>query len=137
MAIVPIKRVVVAGPDGSKKQAIIAALEGEVCNKLPTQELWYGRHSIAIPESYVDNRWLNKSIVMIVQNQARELLLLMDARNLKELYHPGFAAVFNLPTMGLITHLDELDGSKKKAALDFCMRVFQSAGVSKIFVYQG
>lgn len=117
------KRIMVIGPAGCGKTTLVNELNG--VNLLPrrTPDLIYGKNTIDVPSSYLENAWMYKHIIAASQD-ASHLLLLVDQSDCKELYSPGFARVFRCPVIGVISKCDLNQENE-----DCCIRQLQKIGV--------
>ena len=128
------KRIVLLGPDGSGKTRIANYIEGLNVEKSFSQEVFYRSKTIEIPAMYLENRWLTKTVITIVQNQGKALWLLLDGRDPRQVFNEGFSSVFNVPLIGVITHLDSFDGmpEERKKRFDLCKQILLRAGVKTV-----
>lgn len=119
------KRIMVIGPTNCGKTTLVNALNEEDRPIRRTQDLIYGKNTIDVPGSYLENPWMYKNIISIVQD-ASHVLILVDQSNCKEVYSPGFAKVFNCPVIGVITKTDLMPENE-----DLCIRQLQQIGVTE------
>lgn len=99
----------IVGPRGAGKSSLANWLNGTNRPLRKAEDVIYGAHSIDVPASYLDNRWMARTIIAICQNHAKGLLLLVDATSAKHTYSPGFARIFNCPVLGIVTNIDQPD----------------------------
>lgn len=117
------KRIMVIGPTGCGKTTLVNALNSITIPLKRTPDLMYGRYTMDVPASYLENAWMYKHIIAASQN-ASHLLLLVDQSNCNEVYSPGFARVFRCPVIGVITKCD-LNQENEEC----CIRQLQKIGV--------
>lgn len=117
------KRIMVIGPAGCGKTTLVNELNGVNLPPRRTPDLIYGKNTIDVPSSYLENAWMYKHIIAASQD-ASHLLLLVDQSDCKELYSPGFAKVFRCPVIGVISKCDLNQENE-----DCCIRQLQKIGV--------
>ncbi len=117
------KRIMIIGPTHSGKTSLANALNGHVGPARKTQDTIFGKYTIDVPGSYVENRWMYIHLIALAQD-ASHILLLVDPSQSLEVYSPGFAKVFRCPVTGVISKCDLL---KEKA--DRCYKQLQKSGV--------
>lgn len=118
------KRVMVIGPTGCGKTTLVNQLnEVEVATR-STQEIIYGKHTIDTPGTYINNQ-MHNHIIATSQN-ASHILLLIDQTKCEDIYPPGFAKVFRIPVIGVVTKCD-----LKKDNASKCVELFKKIGVSE------
>ena len=97
------RRIMVIGATGSGKTTLCHAIDGYSGPLRKTQDMIFGKYTIDVPGSYLDNPWMYKHLIAVAQNHASQVVMLVDAASMREAYSPGFAKVFNCPATGIIT----------------------------------
>ncbi len=90
-----------------------------------TPDLIYGKNTIDVPGSYIENAWMYKHIIAAAQD-ASCVLILVDQSNCTEIYSHGFAKSFRCPVIGVITKCDLMPKNKEK-----CEMQLKKIGVSE------
>lgn len=88
-----------------------------------TQDIIYGKYTIDVPGSYIENTDLYKHIIAAAQD-AVCILLLVDQSSIADCYSPGFARVFTKPTFGVVMKTDLAPENAES-----CMRQLNMIGV--------
>jgi ethanolamine utilization protein EutP len=117
------KRIMVIGPSNCGKTTLVNALNDDERPTRKTQNIIYGKYTIDVPGSYIENSWMYKYIISAVQD-ASHVLILVDQSNCKEVYSPGFARVFRCPVIGVITKIDLMPENE-----EMCNRQLTQIGV--------
>lgn len=125
----------VVGLPESGKSAITDWIEGESSHYRHRQDPTYRAQTIEVPGMYLENSYMRRIIVMMVQNQARALILALDATTGESLYNPGFSSLFNVPVMGVITKLDAVAEGKQEYAYEKAYEQLAKAGVKDIVTF--
>lgn len=99
------KRVMVIGPTGCGKTALVNALNGQEGPLRKTQNIIYKDKTIDVPGAYIENTWMYKHLIAAAQD-ASHVLILIDQSKCDDVYSPGFAKVFQCPVIGVITKCD-------------------------------
>lgn len=118
------KKLMIVGSKGAGKSSLANWLNNTCQPLRKSEDVIYGKYSIDVPASYLDNRWMARAIIAICQNHAKGLLLLVDATSVSQTYSPGFARIFNCPVLGIITKVDHPDCRMKEA-----LREIYAAGI--------
>jgi ethanolamine utilization protein EutP len=119
------KRIMVIGPTNCGKTTLVNALNDSDVPRRKTQNIIYGKNTIDVPGSYIENSWMYKYIISAVQD-ASHVLILIDQSNCADVYSPGFAKVFRCPVIGVITKMDV-----KIENEDLCIRQLKKIGVTE------
>jgi len=118
------KRIMVIGPTNCGKTTLVNALNDDDRPIRKTQNIIYGKNTIDVPGSYIENAWMYKFLISAVQD-ASHVLILVDQSNCKDVYSPGFAKVFRCPVIGIITKSDLMPENE-----DLCIRQLRLIGVT-------
>lgn len=118
------------GPTGSGKTTICHALDQKKGPLHKTQDMIFGKYTIDVPGSYLDNPWMYKHLISAAQNHASQIVLLVDATGSREVYSPGFAKVFNCPVTGVITKC-----APDSPQAERCEEQLEKTGVKKPWFY--
>jgi ethanolamine utilization protein EutP len=117
------KRIMLIGPCGSGKTSLANAINGFTGPPRRTQNMVYGEKTLDVPGVYLESPWMHKHIIAAAQD-ASCVLMLADQSSCRECYPPGFAKVFRVPVMGVITG----NGTKPENE-EWCIRQLRKAGV--------
>lgn len=115
----------VIGPGNSGKTSLVNELNDHKGNLRKTQDIIYGKNTIDVPGSYIENTWMYKHIIAAAQD-ASHVLILVDQSDCKNVYSPGFAKIFRCPVLGIITKAD-ISLNKE----DECIRQLKEMGVKE------
>lgn len=99
------KRIMIIGPTKSGKTTLANALNDYKGPLRKTQDIIYGKNTIDIPGSYIENTWMYKHLIATSQD-ASHVLMLIDQSKCENVYSPGFAKAFRCPVIGVITKTD-------------------------------
>lgn len=99
------KRIMVIGPTKCGKTTLVNVLNDYNGPLRKTQDIIYGKNTIDVPGSYIENTWMYKHLIAISQD-ASHVLILIDQSRHENVYSPGFAKSFNCPVIGVITKAD-------------------------------
>ena len=113
----------VIGPTRCGKTTLINGLNDYTGTIRRTQDTIYGKHTIDVPSSYIENTGMYKHLIAIAQD-ASHVLILVDQSKPTEVYSPGFAKVFRCPVIGVITKVDLMSENE-----DLCIRQLKQIGV--------
>lgn len=100
------RRIMVIGPTGSGKTTLCHLIDDNPRPLRKTQDMIFGKYTIDVPGSYLDNPWMYQHLISAAQNNASQVLILVDATRGRETYAPGFAKVFTCPVTGVVTKCD-------------------------------
>ena len=100
------RKIMVIGTGKSGKTSLVNALNGCEGPLRKTQDMIFGKYTIDVPGSYLENPWMYKHLISAAQNNACHVLILVDQSNVTEVYSPEFARVFRCPVTGVITKAD-------------------------------
>lgn len=115
----------VIGPTNCGKTTLVHALNDHEGPIKKTQNLIYGKYTIDVPGSYIENAWMYKYLISAVQD-ASHVLILVDQSKCANVYSPGFAKVFRCPVIGVITKVDVNPENEAN-----CLRQLQQIGVQE------
>ncbi|MCT4543255.1 MAG: EutP/PduV family microcompartment system protein [Vallitalea sp.] len=119
------KRVMVIGPTKSGKTTLVNALNDYDGPLRRTQDIIYGKNTIDVPGSYIENTWMYKHIIAVSQD-ASHILILINQSKCDNIYSPGFAKLFRCPVIGVITKVD-LNVENEK----LCYKQLKEIGISE------
>jgi ethanolamine utilization protein EutP len=117
------KRVMVIGPTHCGKTTLINILNDYDGPLRKTQDMIYGKNTIDVPGSYIENPWMYKHLIAAAQD-ASHVLILVDQSRYDNIYSPGFAKAFRCPVVGVITKIDLMPENE-----DLCLRQLTHIGV--------
>ncbi|NMM65358.1 ethanolamine utilization protein EutP [Clostridium sp. P21] len=117
------KRIMVIGPSRSGKTTLVNALNDYNGPLRRTPDLIYGKNTIDVPGSYIENAWMYKHVIAAAQD-ASHILVLVDQSSCTEIYSPGFAKSFRCPVIGVITKCDLMPENKGR-----CLRQLKNIGI--------
>lgn len=68
----------------------------------------FGKHTIDVPGSYIENPWMYRHLISAAQNHAAHILVLADQSRCTgtDACAPKFAKVFTCPVTGVVTKSD-------------------------------
>lgn len=95
----------VVGPGRCGKTTLVNALNDYNGPLKRTQDVIYGKNTIDVPGSFIENAWMYKHLIALTQD-ASHLLVLVDQSRPIEVYSPGFVKAFRCPAIGIITKCD-------------------------------
>lgn len=124
------RRIMIMGPTGSGKTTLCHAFNGYEGPLRKTQDMIFGKYTIDVPGSYLDNPWMYKHLISAAQNNASQIVMLVDAAGMREVYSPGFAKVFTCPVTGVITKCGPEEEHARK-----CEEQLKKIGVKKPWFY--
>jgi ethanolamine utilization protein EutP len=119
------KRLMVIGPTNSGKTSLVNALNDYDGHLRKTQDIIYGKNTMDVPGSYIENPWMYKHIIATAQ-EASQVLILVDQSRCINMYPPGFAKAFRCPVIGIITKADLMAENE-----NLCLRQLQQIGVTE------
>lgn len=120
----------VIGAIGSGKTTLCHAIDEHSGPLRKTQDMIFGKYTIDVPGSYLDNPWMYKHLIAAAQNHASQIVMLVDALNMREAYSPGFAKVFNYPVTGVITKCGQ-----EGICIQKCEAQLKKTGINKPWFY--
>lgn len=106
----------VIGPTNCGKTTLVNWLNDYEGPLRKTQDIIYGKNTIDVPGSYIENAWMYKHIIAAAQD-ASHVLILIDSAKCENKYPPGFALVFRCPVIGVITKTDTMAYNEETCAL--------------------
>lgn len=95
----------VIGPTGCGKTTLVNAINDYNGPLRKTQNIIYGEKTMDVPGAYIENAWMYKHLIAAAQD-ASHVLILIDQSKCDDVYSPGFAKVFQVPVIGVITKSD-------------------------------
>lgn len=119
------KRVMVIGLTNCGKTTLINILNDYHGPLRKTQDMIYGKNTIDVPGSYIENPWMYKHLIAAAQD-ASHVLILVDQSRCGNIYSPGFAKAFRCPVVGVITKIDLMPENE-----DLCLRQLRNIGASE------
>jgi ethanolamine utilization protein EutP len=117
------KRIMVIGPSRCGKTTLVNVLNDYDGPLKRTQDLIYGKNTIDVPGSYIENAWMYKHIIAAAQD-ASYVIILIDQSKCTEIYPHGFAKSFTSKVIGVITKSDLMPENEEK-----CLRQLKKIGV--------
>lgn len=115
----------VIGPTHCGKTTLVNALNDYEGPLRKTQDMIYGKNTIDVPGSYIENPWMYKHLIAAAQD-ASHILILVDQSNCTDVYSPGFGKVFNCPVIGVIAKSDLMPENEAE-----CLRQLKMIGASE------
>lgn len=97
------KRLMVIGLDGSGKSTLADLVEGGESNHAHREDCYYRERCFEVPGRYIENHWMHSIIIMLAQNQASAMLMLLDGSTCESFYSSGYARAFTCPCLGVLT----------------------------------
>lgn len=113
------------GPGHCGKTTLVNALNDYDGPLRKTQDLIYGKRTMDVPGSYLENPWMYKHLIAAAQD-ASHILLLVDQSRCAEVYSPGFAKAFRCPVIGVISKCDLSPENE-----EICRRQLKNTGVAE------
>ena len=107
----------IIGLRGAGKSTISDLVEGEPSDHRHREDCCYRTCSFEVPGSYIENQWMHSILIMLSQNQAAAVLLMIDGTTGQTLYNSGFARAFNEPCLGVLTKCDLLGEAERQCGL--------------------
>lgn len=123
------KRIMVIGPSRCGKTTLVNELNNYKGELRRTQDMIYGKNTIDVPGSYIENSWMYKHIITAAQD-ASHVLILIDQSRCADVYPHGFAKSFRCPVIGVITKCDLMPENKMS-----CLRQLKTIGVSEPYFH--
>lgn len=123
------KRIMIIGAGKSGKTTLIRAIEEDGRPVKRTPHMVYGTKTIDVPGPYLESPWMYKHIIAAAQD-ASCILMLADLTGEREVYSPGFAKVFRVPVLGVLTK--ETDSRSQE---ERCIAELKKAGVQPPFYH--
>lgn len=117
------KRVMIIGPGKCGKTTLAHALNDCPGPARKTPDVIFGKNTIDVPGSYLENPGMYKHLIALAQ-EASHVLILVDQGNCADSYPPGLAKVFGCPVVGVITKTDLMMENE-----DVCRRKLKQLGV--------
>ena len=110
-------RVMLVGLDGCGKSTLADVVEGAPSDHRHREDCYYRDLTLEVPGRYVENHWMHNIVIMLAQNQASALCLLVDAATLETYYSSGFAKATTVPSVGLLTKCDQVSEEARERGL--------------------
>lgn len=123
------KRVMVIGPSRCGKTTLVNELNDYHGELKRTQDMIYGKNTIDVPGSYIENSWMYKHIIAAAQD-ASHVLILIDQSRCTDVYPHGFAKSFRCPVIGVITKCDLMEENK-----EICIKKLKLIGISEPYFH--
>lgn len=123
------KRIMIIGAGRSGKTTLARAIENDGLPVRRNPHMVYGKQTIDVPGPYLESPWMYKHIIAAAQD-AWCVLMLADLTGEREVYSPGFAKVFRVPVLGVLTK--EAAGRQQE---ERCIAQLRKAGVSLPFYH--
>ena len=117
------KRIMIIGPTNCGKTTLANALNDYRGPLRKAQDIIYGKNTIDVPGSYIENTWMYKHIIAAAQD-ASHVLMLIDQSRCVNVYSPGFAKAFRCPVVGVITKVDLMAENE-----EFCFKQLKQIGI--------
>lgn len=121
------KRVMILGSRESGKTTLANYLNDLNTAPMRTPHMVYGKNTLDIPGSYLEAPWMHKHLIA-AQQDAFCILMLCTPQSSKRSYPPGFAKVFRIPVIGVITKSD-----LSAEGVERCKAELRSAGVDEVY----
>lgn len=119
----------VIGPSRCGKTTLVNELNNYHGELKRTQDMIYGKNTIDVPGSYIENSWMYKHIIAAAQD-ASHVLILIDQSRCTDVYPHGFAKSFRCPVIGVITKCELMPENKES-----CLRQFKTIGISEPYFH--
>lgn len=121
------KRIMIIGAGRSGKTTLANWLNGNYGPAKRTSHMVYGKNTIDVPGAYLQCPWMHCHLIAAAQD-AFCVLMLADLGASQDSYPPGFAKVFRVPVLGVMTR-----GNGDPAQEELCRRKLLRAGVEPPF----
>lgn len=115
----------VIGPSRSGKTSLVNMLNDVQKPLRRTPELIYGKNTIDVPSSYLENTWMYKHVIASSQDASHVLIIVDQSNCNNSIYSYGFAKCFKCEVIGVITKSDLEESNKEK-----CLKQLKDAGVT-------
>lgn len=119
------KRIMILGSRESGKTTLANYLNDLDTIPKRTPHMVYGKNTLDIPGSYLESPWMHKHLIA-AQQDAFCVLMLCTPFAAKRSYPPGFAKVFRIPVIGIITKSD-----LESKGVEQCIAELRSTGVQE------
>ncbi len=120
------RKIMAIGLTGCGKTSLLNRLNGDRRKIKKTQDMIYGKNTIDVPGSYLENPWMYSHLISAAQNGAKHILFIISMDTEEKTFPPGFAKIFPYPVTGVITKCD-----LKTGKMDFCRRQLKVMGVEE------
>ena len=139
------RKVMFIGKIGSGKTTLYQRLVSKDLNYEKTQAIEFYEHIIDTPGEYLENRGFY-SALLVTSMEADVIALVMDCKSCNNAFPPGFARMFNKPTIGILTKIDliqheqdchDAEESLKLSGTDIIFKIssLKNQGVKKLIEF--
>ena len=115
----------VVGPSRSGKTTIVNYLNDYDGPLKRTADVIYGKKTIDVPSSYIENKGMYKYIIALAQD-ASKVVMIVDCDNPEEIYSDGFGLSFNKDVIGVINKVNNDFNNLEK-----CKKQLKKIGVKE------
>ncbi|MCI1903677.1 EutP/PduV family microcompartment system protein [Enterococcus hirae] len=122
------KRILLIGPVDSGKSTFCSACENEAGPIRKVANIVYSKRFIDTPGVYLESPWMHKHLISL-QQTASFALFFFPLGRVRKIYPPGFAKVFRVPKIGILTYKDH----PAACDLEKGKKVLQETGVMDMF----
>lgn len=122
-------KIMIVGNVSCGKTTLCQILNGQDRVFKKTQTIEVVGHILDTPGEYIENRALNKALV-VSSVDVDIVFLLQDCTDMSYNFSPGQASMFSVPTVGIVTKIDE---APHKEAISDTKELLKLAGVKRIF----
>lgn len=122
------KRTMLIGSIGCGKTTLMQRLENEQIKYNKTQAVEFYANFIDTPGEYLEHHEMENQL-RVTSADADIIVLLQSATDRRLVYPAGFCTMFNKPTLGLITKIDQ---APDQSAIEYSKKLLLSAGVKQV-----
>lgn len=119
------KRVMLIGAIGCGKTTLTQRLQNQEIKYNKTQSIEFFNNFIDTPGEYIEHHRMINTL-QTTSVDADIIILLQSVIDRRIIYPSGFCTMFNKPTLGVITKIDQ---TKSPSELDYAKQALLSAGV--------
>ncbi|MPW25520.1 EutP/PduV family microcompartment system protein [Alkalibaculum sp. M08DMB] len=123
------KKLMLIGKTGSGKTTLYQRLASRNLKYEKTQAIEFHNHIIDTPGEYLENRRYY-SALQVTSTGADVVALVLDCKDKSSSYPPGFASMFNKPTVGIISKIDLIGNDDDYHRAEKSLRL---SGIDQIF----